>query len=101
MPVVSVQKSASYDEVLLDRVIAAHFEALRVADDLKPGMKVLLKPNLLTGRDPATAVTATRPFCAPLPNGCARTALSTSPLRTAPAVCIRPPRCARCMQPVS
>lgn len=58
MPVVSVQKSASYDEVLLDRVIAAHFEALRVADDLKPGMKVLLKPNLLTGRDPATAVTS-------------------------------------------
>ena len=58
MPVVSVQKAASYDQALIDRVIAAHFEALHVADDLKPGMKVLLKPNLLTGRDPATAVTS-------------------------------------------
>lgn len=57
MPVVSVLKTERYDETLLDRAIAAHFEALHVADDLKPGMKVLLKPNLLTGRDPSMAVT--------------------------------------------
>ena len=54
---VSVLKTERYDEALLDRAISVHFEALRVADDLKPGMKVLLKPNLLTGRDPSMAVT--------------------------------------------
>lgn len=58
MPNVSVLKTAAYDQALLDRTIAAHFEALCVADDLKPGMKVLIKPNLLTGRDPAMAVTS-------------------------------------------
>ena len=57
MAVISVQNAHSYEPTLLDRAIAAHFEALRVADDLKPGMHVLLKPNLLTGRDPACAVT--------------------------------------------
>ena len=57
MPIVSIQNAASYQPELLDRAIAAHFEALNVADDLRPGMRVLLKPNLLAGRDPATAVT--------------------------------------------
>ena len=57
MPIVSVLKTERYDETLLDRAISQHFEALHVADDLKPGMKVLLKPNLLTGRDPSMAVT--------------------------------------------
>lgn len=57
MPIVSIQKAERYDEALLDRAIAAHFEALGVADDLTPGMKVLIKPNLLTGRDPSMAVT--------------------------------------------
>ena len=57
MPTVSLLKTERYDEALLDQAIAAHFDALHVADDLNPGMKVLLKPNLLTGRDPAMAVT--------------------------------------------
>ena len=57
MPIVSILKTQRYEEALLDDAIAAHFEALHVLDDLKPGMKVLLKPNLLTGRDPSKAVT--------------------------------------------
>ena len=57
MPIVSIQNAAAYQPELLDRAIDAHFEALNVADDLRPGMRVLLKPNLLAGRDPATAVT--------------------------------------------
>jgi len=57
MPTVSVLKTERYDEALLDRAIARHFEALHVQDDLRPGMKVLIKPNLLTGRDPSMAVT--------------------------------------------
>ncbi len=57
MPIVSIQKADRYEEALLARAVAAHFEALHVQDDLKPGMKVLMKPNLLTGRDPSKAVT--------------------------------------------
>lgn len=57
MAVVSIQNAAAYEPGLLDRAIAAHFEALGVAEDLRPGMHVLLKPNLLMGRDPACAVT--------------------------------------------
>ncbi len=57
MPVVSIQKADSYQDDLLDRAICAHFEALGVEKDLKPGMRVLLKPNLLAARDPASAVT--------------------------------------------
>lgn len=57
MTLVSLQGVERYDDALIDRAIAAHFDALHVADDLKPGMKVLIKPNLLAGRDPAAAVT--------------------------------------------
>ena len=57
MPIVSIQNAAAYEPQLLDRVIAAHFDTLGVANDIRPGMRVLLKPNLLAGRDPATAVT--------------------------------------------
>ena len=57
MPIVSVRAADRYDPALLDRAVAAHFEALEVARDLRPGMRVLLKPNLLAARDPALAVT--------------------------------------------
>lgn len=57
MAVVSVQSTPRYEPAALDRAIAAHFDALEVASDLRPGMRVLLKPNLLAGRDPACAVT--------------------------------------------
>jgi len=57
MAIVSIQNAAAYQPELLDQAIAAHFDTLNVAADLKPGMRVLLKPNLLTGRDPAHAVT--------------------------------------------
>ena len=57
MPIVSVQTAGRYDPEVLDRAVAAHFEALDVAGDLRPGMHVLLKPNLLAARDPSLAVT--------------------------------------------
>lgn len=57
MTLVSLKAVARYDDALIDEAIAAHFDALNVAADLKPGMKVLIKPNLLAARDPATAVT--------------------------------------------
>lgn len=57
MPVVSVQRTASYDADVLYRAICAHFDALDVAGELTPETRVLLKPNLLAGRDPSLAVT--------------------------------------------
>lgn len=46
-----------YDAVLLDEVIAKQFQMLEIDKDLKPGMKVVLKPNLLAARAPAMGVT--------------------------------------------
>lgn len=57
MTLVSLKAVERYDDAFIDEAIAAHFDALHVADDLKPGMRVLLKPNLLAARDPAMAVT--------------------------------------------
>jgi len=57
MSVVSVQRAQSYDAHTLYHAVSAHFEALNVAADLTPDTHVLLKPNLLAGRDPSLAVT--------------------------------------------
>lgn len=57
MPIVSVQAAGRYAPEILDRAVAAHFEALSVSGDLRPGMHVLIKPNLLAAREPALAVT--------------------------------------------
>ena len=57
MPIVSVRRVADYEPEALYRAVCAHFEALDVATGLTPETRVLLKPNLLAGRDPALAVT--------------------------------------------
>ena len=57
MSLISVQKTPCYDPALLRQAVDAHFAALRVEEDLFPGMRVLLKPNLLAGRKPEQAVT--------------------------------------------
>ncbi len=57
MSIVSIRKVANYDPARVAAAIAAHFEALGVEKDVRPGMKLLLKPNLLTGRGPEQAVT--------------------------------------------
>jgi len=57
MPLVSVQSVSHYDDALLDRAVAAHFDALDVAGDLRHGMHVVIKPNLLAARSPDLGVT--------------------------------------------
>lgn len=57
MSLISVQKTDSYSPTLLREAVAAHFGALGVKEDLRPGMKVLLKPNLLAARKPEQVVT--------------------------------------------
>lgn len=57
MTVVSVQRVQRYDPDTLYRAVCAHFEALAIASDISRDTRVLLKPNLLAGRDPALAIT--------------------------------------------
>ncbi len=57
MSLLSIQKTPRYEPALLRQAVEAHFAALEVEKDLSPGMKVLLKPNLLAARKPEQAVT--------------------------------------------
>ena len=54
---VSIQKTEEYS---LDKVYGAiceHMKNLHIERDVSPGMRVLLKPNMLSGRNPDGAVT--------------------------------------------
>lgn len=57
MSLVSIRKTADYRQETVDAAVALHFEALGVEGDLRPGMRVTIKPNLLTARRPEQAVT--------------------------------------------
>lgn len=57
MSLISVQKTDCYEPETLRKAVDAHFAALGVEADLRPGMKVLLKPNLLAARKPEQGVT--------------------------------------------
>ena len=57
MAIISVQKTEQYEDSILRLAVDNHFEVLGIARDLHPGMKVLLKPNLLSGQKPELAVT--------------------------------------------
>ncbi len=56
MSLISVRKTAR-DPARLREAVDFHFSALEVEKDLRPGMKVVLKPNLLAARKPEQAVT--------------------------------------------
>jgi len=64
MPTVSVRHVPGYDADALYTAVCAHFEALDVEKDLTPDTRVVLKPNLLAGRDPTLAVTTHPAFLA-------------------------------------
>ena len=57
MAIVSVQRTERYDAAELRASIDNHFEALGVEKDLRPGMQVTIKPNLLAARYPEQATT--------------------------------------------
>ena len=57
MGIVSVCKVADYQAERLDAAIEQHFSRIHAEELIKPGMRVLLKPNLVAGRKPETAVT--------------------------------------------
>lgn len=54
---ISTVKVENYDKGALVAAIGRHFDALGLWDDLRPGMRVILKPNLLIKRAPETATT--------------------------------------------
>lgn len=54
---VSVTKTERYDADLLQEAVATHFERLGVAALVTPGIRVVLKPNLLVGRAPEACIT--------------------------------------------
>ena len=53
----SAVRTPDYDQARVDEAISRHFEALRLAQDLRPGMKVALKPNLVLPMRPEGAAT--------------------------------------------
>ena len=57
MSLISGKKTPAYTAALLREAVDFHFAALGVEKDLRPGMKVLLKPNLLAARKPEQVVT--------------------------------------------
>ena len=50
-------RAGDYSPAALAKAVEAHFAALGVEGDLRPGMRVLLKPNLLAARRPEQGVT--------------------------------------------
>ena len=57
MALVSVRRTETYDETAVKAAVEAHFEALGLMADLHPGMKVLIKPNLLAAHKPERGAT--------------------------------------------
>ena len=58
MSKVSVKKVSTYSPELLDKAVEEQFSSLGIRDDIRPGMRVTIKPNLLTGRKPDFAITS-------------------------------------------
>ena len=57
MGIVSVSRAADYRQDVLDAAVEQHFARIHAEEIIKPGMRVLLKPNLVRGCRPETAVT--------------------------------------------
>ncbi len=54
---VSIQKAGGYSVEKIYPAICEHLKALDIERELAPGMKVLLKPNMLLAKEPAKAAT--------------------------------------------
>ena len=57
MSIISAQAVFNYDIDAVRRAVAFHLEALDAFSFIRPGMKVIIKPNLLTAKKPEAAVT--------------------------------------------
>ncbi|MCI8515204.1 MAG: DUF362 domain-containing protein [Lachnospiraceae bacterium] len=57
MSLICVEPLDLYDPAEADAAVKRHFSALHVEEDLFPGIRVLIKPNLLSARTPEQNVT--------------------------------------------
>ncbi|NLA87094.1 MAG: DUF362 domain-containing protein [Clostridiales bacterium] len=57
MAIVSVLRTEKYDPAVLRSMVDRHFEALDIENDLRTGMRVTIKPNLLAARHPEQVAT--------------------------------------------
>ncbi len=57
MSIISIQNTPDYSSKTMEQVVKNHFDALGIENDLTPDAKVLIKPNLLSPRNPDTATT--------------------------------------------
>lgn len=57
MPTVSAKIIHTYDPALLKEAVAFHVQSLHILGKITPGMRVVIKPNLLMARRPDAAVT--------------------------------------------
>lgn len=57
MSLICVEPLDIYDPALADAVVERHFAALSIEQNLFPGIRVLIKPNLLSARTPDQNVT--------------------------------------------
>lgn len=62
METVSIRKTDSYDENLIYEAVCRHLEALEIERELSSDMRVLLKPNMLLAKNPASAATTNPVF---------------------------------------
>lgn len=57
MPQVSVCQTESYDPARMQAAVRAHFEALDLSRQIRPDLKIVIKPNLVMKRAPEDAAT--------------------------------------------
>lgn len=57
MAIQSIVRCENYNQETLDAAVARHFEALNVKELLRPGVRVLIKPNLIAPKKPEAAAT--------------------------------------------
>ena len=57
MPQVSVCQTESYDPARMQAAVRSHFEALDLSRQIRPDLKIVIKPNLVMKRAPEDAAT--------------------------------------------
>lgn len=79
-----------YNEELIYPAICKSMEALNIAADLRPEMKIVIKPNLVMAKSPDFPATTHPLVIKAVIRWLREQACSTSPLRKVPAVSTMP-----------
>ncbi len=58
----TVQMVEKYEEEKINRAVNRSLDSLGIADDLRPGMRVVIKPNLIIAKSPGKAPATTHPL---------------------------------------